>query len=83
MGAPARLKIKDELHYRKGSTNESRNCRYCVHFVPDYPVEAIGGGTLGVEARCRVIGLQNSRRYRVRGDYTCGRQQFDETKKTW
>ena len=35
MGAPPRLKIKDELHYRKGHTNEGRNCRHCVNFQED------------------------------------------------
>lgn len=85
MGAPARLKQKDELKYRKGSTNESENCRYCVHFIEQFPVYGIGGGDipLRIEGRCRIMGVQAGKRYNIRPDYKCEAQKFDESKKTW
>jgi hypothetical protein len=36
MGSLPRLKIKDELHYRKGSTNETENCRACTYFKEEF-----------------------------------------------
>ena len=57
MGAPT-LKKKKELHYRKGSTNESMNCRYCNHYVKSVN-------------RCKIIGLLGGRSFDVRRDYRC------------
>lgn len=74
MGSLPRLKLKDQLHYKKGSTNESRNCKYCKNVVKNYPVHGKEN-----ETRCKVIGLQGSIRYRVRLDHTCDEQQFDGT----
>jgi hypothetical protein len=68
MGAMPRIKLKDFLHYRKGSTNEAVNCRACRQFAADFPAYA------GKEARCRIFGLKAGIRYRVREDYTCDAQ---------
>jgi hypothetical protein len=71
MGSMPRLKIKDEIRYRKGSTNEAVNCRYCVNFTngdSGNPVQ------FNVKGFCRLIGKRDLVRYRVRGDYTCDRQ---------
>jgi hypothetical protein len=71
MGSLPRLKIKDEIRYRKGSTNESQNCRYCLNFInldPSSPVQ------FNARGMCRIIGERDLVRYRVRGDYTCDRQ---------
>jgi hypothetical protein len=76
MGALPRLKIKDDLHYRKGSTNESMNCRYCVNFIKDVVVKGIGGIALRTEGRCRIMGMKESIRYRINRDYTCDKQQY-------
>lgn len=74
MGAMPRLKKKDELHYRKGSTNDCRNCKYCVHRIPnillDYSLRSTGD-------RCSVFGNHSSTRYRVREDYTCDAQEYN------
>lgn len=70
MGSLPRLKLKNEMNYRKGSTNESVNCRYCVNRV-DVKVGEV------FESRCRIMGLKDSIRYRVRPDYRCDAQQWN------
>lgn len=76
MGALPRLKIKTELNYRKGSTNESENCRYCIHFIPEF---TIPGDPPKTESRCWIIGAEPGIRYRVRGDYKCAAHHFKGT----
>lgn len=66
MGSMPRLKIKDEVRYRKGSTSNSLNCVSCSHF------DSAGA------MRCRVIGLRAGARYRVRPDYRCDRHQLSK-----
>lgn len=78
MGALPRLKRKDELKYRKGSTSELRWCRVCANFVSDFVIRGIGGGLNRTEPRCRVMGLQEGRRYRVRPDHTC--EAYEESR---
>lgn len=75
MGAQPRLKIKTELNYRKGSTNESGNCRYCIHFVP-YPEKS---SPVRREGRCKIMGVIENIRYRIWSDYRCDAQQFSGT----
>lgn len=82
MGSPPRLKIKDELRYRKGSTNESRNCRRCSNFMTNTlhdGVEGFGKYSTRVPGRCKLmVGYFESSagiRYRVLSDYTCDAQQ--------
>ncbi|MBW2673366.1 MAG: hypothetical protein JRD89_08145 [Deltaproteobacteria bacterium] len=71
-----RLKKKDDLRYRVGSTIETRNCKWCRHYVGCFAVRHIGdAGESVIEPRCRIMGLENSRRYRVRPDYTCDAQE--------
>jgi hypothetical protein len=82
MGALPRLKIKEELRYRKGSTNESANCRYCEHFKRDF-LTIHRADMVVTEHRCAVIGVREGARYRIRQDHTCDRQRFDEFKKNW
>jgi len=74
MGAQKRLKEKIEYLYRKGSTNESRNCKWCASFVKGMTVNK-GWDHLDIEPRCRLFGLAQSSRYRVREDHTCTAQQ--------
>jgi hypothetical protein len=71
MGSLPRLKIKDEIRYRKGSTNESMNCRACRKYFPNYPI-------YGNERapRCSLIGVGEGRRYNVLPDSTCDRQEM-------
>jgi hypothetical protein len=78
MGTLPRLKKKDELRYRKGSTNESINCRYCVNFVKEYEAKGIGGVVLRVEGRCQIMGVDHSSiRYRIRRDFTCDAHKYN------
>ena len=81
MGAQPKLKMKETLHYRKGSTNEAVNCKYCAHFVPEFPIFGTGGdGNLRrIESRCRILGLKEGIRYRVREDYRCDNQRSTYT----
>lgn len=69
------LKRKVELNYRRGYTHSS--CEDCDHLVRDWPVHAIGGGLLREEDRCKVIGLQSGRMYRVGRKNICDR--YDNT----
>ena len=76
MGSMPRLKEKDLYRYRKGSTAEHMNCRHCQHFTtitihPDIR-----------EGRCQLLGVKESRRYRVREDYTCDRHVVSDAYKT-
>lgn len=70
MGVPM-LKKKKELRYRKGSTCETRNCQYCESFVPR---TALPNNPTIKEGRCKVLGVNSGRMYRVRSDFTCDAQ---------
>ncbi|MDX9894312.1 MAG: hypothetical protein RBS34_02635 [Desulfofustis sp.] len=69
------LKKKQEVNYRRGRTWAS--CSQCDHFVREFQVVGIGGKVLGVEARCRIVGLEPGRQYRVLPHYWCDR--YDNT----
>ena len=83
MGSLPRLKMKEDLRYRKGHTNDSQNCKVCENFKVHFPIFRIGGdGTpIWLESGCALIGLEQSRRYSVRADHTCDRQQMSEAYK--
>lgn len=74
-----RLKIKNELNYKRGGT--SRHCGGCDHFVPDFDVVVNDdyGATLRQEPRCKIIGLKNGRGYRIHPANICDR--YDNTEK--
>lgn len=81
MGSPPRLPIKDELRYRKGSTNEARNCRYCDNFTPDDLRDGsrgVGKYSMKWPGRCKLIvsrfGSGFGIRYRVLSNHTCDSQ---------
>jgi len=82
MGSLPRLKIKDEIRYREGSTNESVNCRACRYFKRDF-IQYRRQDMLVIEHRCALIGVRDGRRHRVREDYTCDRQQMSEEYKQY
>lgn len=80
MGSMPRLKIKDDIRYRKGSTNDANNCECCLNFTnmdPEcaVPSRAYGSCRLIIE-HCPVC-VRFNRRTRVRSDYTCDRQEYD------
>lgn len=70
------LKKKQEVNYRRGRT--WADCSGCDHFVREFKVVGIGGVELGVEHRCRVIGLEMGRQYRVSPKNWCDR--YDNTR---
>ena len=74
-----RLKIKDELNYKKGLT--WANCGQCDHFVPNFDVVVNDdyGATVQVEPRCKIIGLENGRGYRIHPANICDRYDNTET----
>jgi hypothetical protein len=87
MGSMPRLKIKDEIRYRKGHTNESQNCRYCVNFTEDELRDGVPGDekySMHWPGRCLLINkfvLAASTslfgaRAKIRSDYTCDRQEY-------
>jgi hypothetical protein len=79
MGAMPKLKKKIELRYRKGHTNDSENCRYCIWFIPEFNIFDSNGKVRCIESRCLLMGANQGISYRVRPDYTCDAQKFDGT----
>jgi hypothetical protein len=78
-----RLKKKDELRYRKGSTNKSFNCVTCLHFVKYEEPPRSPEVVLSLYGLCKLFGVKESIRYRVRKDYMCDAHVFDESKCWW
>lgn len=76
MGALPRLKIKDEIRYRKGSQCDELNCYKCVHFTTLEPESMVPYTAKGM---CRLIGCRDLARYRVRADYHCDRQEIKQS----
>lgn len=74
-----RLKIKNELNYKRGGT--SRYCGGCDHFVSDFQVHGCDRDCtpLRVEPRCKIIGLENGRGYRIHPANVCDR--YDNTER--
>lgn len=71
MGSLPRLRMKDNFRYRKGSTCQTANCQYCAYRT----TIAIPGK--GVEPRCKIFGVRESVRYRIRDDFRCDHQTLD------
>ena len=69
MGSMPRLKIKNEANYRQGSTNDAFNCKTCGNRV-----HMNIRGTK--ELRCKIFGVRDSIRYRIRADYRCDYQDY-------
>lgn len=80
MGSLPRLKEKDRLRYRKGHTSDGMNCQYCTSYVNFKETREEIASLYG---RCKLIGVKESARYRVRKDYTCDSQTMDESKCYW
>lgn len=72
MGVPT-LKRKQELNYRRGSAASC--CARCNHFIPDVePYDNVSIDKLAklqVEHRCRIIGDEPGRAYRVARHAIC------------
>lgn len=63
MGVP-RLQIKRDLNYRQGYT--SRSCGHCNHCVAYQRADGASK-----EYRCRIIGLNEGRAYRINPKSIC------------
>ena len=72
MGALPRIKAKKDYQYRKGSTNEYKNCSNCESLTK--VTFNRNGAEIG-EQRCKIFGLNESIRYRIHPDFTCNAQQ--------
>ena len=78
MGVP-RLKKKGELNYRVGRPRCW--CSDCQSFVSHFLVRGVDGAALRVEDRCKVIGLKNSRRYKISAMYCCDAFKLPDIRK--
>jgi hypothetical protein len=76
MGVP-RLKKKTELNYRLGKPGQW--CDECANYVEHFQVRKLNGTLLSIEHRCKVMGLQNGRAYRVRPIYCCDKYYWGKT----
>jgi hypothetical protein len=74
MGSMPRLPKKIFYRYRKGSTDESENCKHCVNItmIPE-----------SFTPRCWIMGLKPSIRYRIREDHRCDVQVLDRASCWW
>lgn len=65
------LKIKEQLHYKRCPTWGC--CGDCNHFVKDFQVRSCGRGgeVIKEEGRCRIIGLEHGRMYRILPHFFC------------
>lgn len=76
MGSPKRLKIKDQLNYRKGGTGA--HCSQCNYYA-EVEIFSCGGNPLGKQPRCKLIGIdKNSIRYRINPGFICDRYDNSE-----
>jgi len=72
-----KLKIKTELKYRPGYTHA--HCSQCNHFVSKHPCVGINGVDLGEQPRCRIIGMNPGRMYRINPNNICDRYDGSES----
>lgn len=63
------IKAKVAVNYRKGTKGE--RCLYCTNFVHDFFCIGINNEVLGTQSRCKVIGLNPGRFYRVSSGHRC------------
>jgi hypothetical protein len=71
MGART-LKKQLELNYRRG--NKLTCCGTCRQYIPDFQIHA-RSGELRLEPRCRTIGIDGGRAYRVLPTRVCDAHQ--------
>ena len=72
MGIMPRMKFKETMKYRMGSTNESMNCRYCKFFKSLEPGSFLPGMAKGT---CDQIPSYWRSQYRARADHRCDKQE--------
>ena len=68
-----RLQIKDDLNYRRGYTWKA--CSYCDHYVGSVEIAIEGALRIG-EPRCKIIGLNPGRLYRINRAYVCDKYEY-------
>ena len=75
------LKRKQQLNYRRCQT--WRSCDDCVSFVENFKIVGIGGQDLGESPRCKVIGLEPGRMYRVSKNNLCDAHKSNFVPPAW
>ena len=73
MGSP-QLKAKIELNYRRGTTSKSG--RYCNHFMS--ASEAFAAFSCDSEPRCRIMGVEPGRSFRISPNSICDKYDGSE-----
>lgn len=68
-----RLKIKDDLNYRRGYTWKS--CSYCDSYVGSFVIARDENGLIA-EPRCKIIGLNPGRLYRINPGNLCDKYEY-------
>jgi hypothetical protein len=61
-------RLKKVRNYRHGYA--SRSCGYCDEFVR-VQITGIGGADLGLQPRCRILGLEAGKAYRINANCIC------------
>jgi hypothetical protein len=67
MGSPPQLKAKCDLNYRRGTT--SKSSQYCNHFMS--ASEAFAAFSCDSEPRCKIMGVEPGRAYRINPNNIC------------
>ncbi len=68
-----RLQIKNDLNYRRGYTWKA--CGYCDQYVPSFVIGRTGVYAVA-EPRCKIIGLNPGRQYRINPGYLCDKYHY-------
>jgi len=68
-----RLQIKHDLNYRKGYT--WKQCSFCGHYVGSFVIGRIAVFAVA-EPRCKIIGLNPGRQYRINPAYVCDKYEY-------
>ncbi len=72
----SRLKKKIELNYRRGGT--AHDCYECNHYVSDQKVLDLFGLDPDGYPRCRIIGVEPGRLYRISDKAICDKHDNSE-----
>lgn len=68
-----RLKIKNDLNYRKGYTWKA--CGYCDYYINSFEI-ARNNECIIAEPRCKIIGLNPGRLYRINPGNVCDKYSY-------
>lgn len=69
-----RLKIKDDLNYRRGYT--WKQCSYCDYYASGFGIVSANHAETINEPRCKIIGLKPGRQYRINPGNVCDKYSY-------